>query len=542
MITTYVSVALLIGLVLLVRRPFARAFGAKAAYALWALPLARLVLPPLPAGVSPLSWLGLSGSPQAAGTSPLGTGAELVSQSGTVTMEAAALPPAPRLEMVPAATEPVWAPAAETPSNAFTLPEPGQIVLALVLISLAGAVFLVVRQLHAQWQFARLIRDDSEAPSDRLLSLAHDVQKTVGLKRSVPVRASFLCGAPLVTGVLRPVILVPAWFELDYTEEEKRIALTHEAMHVKRADLLALQAAHFVAAVQWLNPVAWRALKAFRADQEAACDADVLALKTTSPRAYGATLLKAIQLSRPGSSPAFAAALPLNHSIKERFAMLQSETPTPPRRRLALGLSLTVGAAALLATATAQEADLKGGEEDTGKSVTRMVITKTSNGDRELVILTDPMADVEAQLDRLDALDWPEPPTPPTPPNPPEPPVLDLSFLDSLEGLEHLGELESLGALSDFVTLAVDGSSLSISDGKAVVISRGGNTLSLSLNEQELEALVETIEDRADAFEEEMERWAENFERNFEASFEMDMEAFEADMERIEIQVEAITD
>src|SRR5690348_3834671 len=45
----------LIALVLLVRRPFARVFGAQLGYALWALPLLRLLLPPieLPASLAP---------------------------------------------------------------------------------------------------------------------------------------------------------------------------------------------------------------------------------------------------------------------------------------------------------------------------------------------------------------------------------------------------------------------------------------------------------------------------------------------------------
>ena len=44
---TGVSIALLIGLVLLIRPLFAKHFGAKATYMLWLLPLFRLVLPPI---------------------------------------------------------------------------------------------------------------------------------------------------------------------------------------------------------------------------------------------------------------------------------------------------------------------------------------------------------------------------------------------------------------------------------------------------------------------------------------------------------------
>ncbi|MFC3214090.1 hypothetical protein [Novosphingobium panipatense] len=44
---TLVATGVLMGLVLAVRRPVARWFGPGAAYALWALPMIRLVIPPL---------------------------------------------------------------------------------------------------------------------------------------------------------------------------------------------------------------------------------------------------------------------------------------------------------------------------------------------------------------------------------------------------------------------------------------------------------------------------------------------------------------
>ena len=55
LIDTALYTALLIALVLVLRRPVARHFGPSMAYALWALPLLRLVLPPLvlPASLAP---------------------------------------------------------------------------------------------------------------------------------------------------------------------------------------------------------------------------------------------------------------------------------------------------------------------------------------------------------------------------------------------------------------------------------------------------------------------------------------------------------
>ena len=46
-VQTGLVISVLILIILLIRRPFARMFGANAAYALWSLPLIRLFLPAL---------------------------------------------------------------------------------------------------------------------------------------------------------------------------------------------------------------------------------------------------------------------------------------------------------------------------------------------------------------------------------------------------------------------------------------------------------------------------------------------------------------
>ena len=47
-VDTLIASALLMAVVLLIRVPVRRAFGPSVAYALWALPAIRMVLPPLP--------------------------------------------------------------------------------------------------------------------------------------------------------------------------------------------------------------------------------------------------------------------------------------------------------------------------------------------------------------------------------------------------------------------------------------------------------------------------------------------------------------
>src|SRR3546814_11412734 len=54
------------------------------------------------------------------------------------------------------------------------------------------------------------------------------------------------------------------------------LAIDHELAHHRHGDLWANAAALVLLAAQWFNPFAWRAIRAFRFDQEAACDARVL--------------------------------------------------------------------------------------------------------------------------------------------------------------------------------------------------------------------------------------------------------------------------
>lgn len=528
MITTYLSVALILAVILMIRRPFARAYGAKAAYALWALPLIRLVLPPLPAWMTPASLFPASStvaepavSSAVAVTIP--SAPSLKAPGGAIVQ-----PPAP-IESVSSAAPLASPEPAAAASSLFTLPSWETLLTSLIVVTLTGAAILIARQLHAQWQFAWLIRNDSETPSKAVMARAEAVRKQVGLRRRVPVRASFLCGAPLVTGVLRPVILVPAWFELDYSDEEQRIALTHEMMHVKRGDLLALQLAHAVCALQWLNPFSWQALDAFRADQEAACDADVLRLNTASPRAYGATLLKAIRQSRPTPPPAFVAALPLNHAIKDRFALLDRQDETP-RRRTGLALTLIGGTALMVATAGTVSADeeLQGGQADQDNYSYSW--SSSDMQDRQLVILGDPMAEFNAKMAKMDEIRWPEPPSPPQPPIPPRFDEELQEMLAELEELTAVHHLAILGHDSGIAIAGLDPSNLSGGQGETVFILRNGEVDTDEL-EDRIDEMVDRIEEHADKIEARADAWA--------ASFELDAERFERHAERIATMAES---
>jgi hypothetical protein len=137
---------------------------------------------------------------------------------------------------------------------------------------------------------------------------------------------------------------VPADFGSRYSAEEQRLALDHESIHHRRGDIWCNLAALVVLALNWFNPVAWIAFRAFRADQELACDAAVAAAASADARHdYACALIKSA--SRHG----MIAACPLNHAdqLKRRLKMMKDHNQS--RLRLFGG-----GAAvAILAAASA---------------------------------------------------------------------------------------------------------------------------------------------------------------------------------------------
>ncbi|RIJ23612.1 hypothetical protein D1224_04940 [Henriciella barbarensis] len=534
-IQTSLAVGVLFGLVLIVRRPFARQFGAKAAYALWLVPLARLVMPPLPANISLFGFLAPT-EPQPTVASPQVTERIHAIVNNTATTSHA---PAFEAPAIPAAPLPAPAEAAE-PGMLDALM---QLVPHLILpVWIAGSVLVLATAWRKQAVFHGLIRDDSEPATDHVAELTARIAKELGVKRDYDVRVSLLNGSPLVTGLVKPVILLPAWFEDDYSPREQRDALTHELTHVKRNDLFALQAAQLVLALQWFNPLAHLAMRAFRVDQEAACDADVLRAGTSSAFSYGQTLVKAARLSGPADGAFRGANLTLTHPIKERLILMQNTAPTLRRRLLGSTLALTLGSAAIVATAScaanaspqqATDNELAGGTEtvERHEKVYRFS-SNGSDGDRQFVLLSDPFQKLGPRLEKLEELDLSDLEA--------EMEVLaleldDLSELHELEDLASMGDLSELSGLAELGNLSFD-FDLTVSDldefgvetvetengvkiiipGRELMLSRDGEG-ALSLDVEELETF---IEEHAERIEHMAERHAERVERRAERQAE----------------------
>ena len=339
-VTTFLMAA-----ILLVRRPVAQMFGPGVAYALWLIPAARLLMP------------SLEGAPVAAAGD--GQWVRDAVRESILSGVPASNPVAVAANDIPAATVD-WA------------------ALGITVWLGGAALFFIIQMIR----YASM-RDD-------LLSEAEEITY-IG---RVSVVASDQVAGPLAFGLFKRYIAVPQDFTKTYSPAERELAIAHEMAHHKSGDLFANLAAFIVLCLQWFNPVAWMSWNAFRFDQEAACDARVLAGKGVEDRViYGQALAR----TAFDGVPTFATALNSPKTIIERLRRLNMNDAST-KRRIFGKLGIFAAAAIILpATATivpvvAQEAEKAVNESPKPEAVkkhTKVIMVKKGDGKTVDVIAHD---------------------------------------------------------------------------------------------------------------------------------------------------------
>ncbi len=246
---TMLVVCVLLAGVMLVRKPVARIFGPTIAYGLWLLPAARIFMPSMEREISMIT--------------PASDGA------------------AQLLDV---------APGAALLSHVTTVPFTDWTQIAIILwLGIAALIFIV--------QMLRYV-----AMREAMLADANDLGRVGGVRL---VESDQVSG-PLAFGLLQRYIAVPLNFNKVFPPDERELALAHEMAHHRSGDLYANLAAFILLCLTWFSPLSWMAWRAFRFDQEAACDVRVLQGRDgAAKQIYGRALARAAH----EGLPAFATAL-----------------------------------------------------------------------------------------------------------------------------------------------------------------------------------------------------------------------------------------
>jgi len=146
--------------------------------------------------------------------------------------------------------------------------------------------------------------------------------------RHIMVRVSSKISSPFMTGLVRPVLLLP---DIQMTETQLEHVLSHEMVHFKRGDIYYKWFVSLVSCLHWFNPFIYWMSRQMSIDCEASCDLEVVRkLDQAGEKSYVNTILMLVA-SHKRSLPLTTGMTGGKHSLKKRFMML-TEKMTVSRR------------------------------------------------------------------------------------------------------------------------------------------------------------------------------------------------------------------
>jgi beta-lactamase regulating signal transducer with metallopeptidase domain len=329
-----------------------------------------------------------------------------------------------------------------------------------LLLAWAGIVLLQLCMALRQALEARaLVRHAMPVTDAAILAICAQQSRALGVRRMPALRVSQATVSPQVSGLWRPVILLPA--ERTLSAEELAMALAHELAHVRRGDLWLGWIPAIAQRLFFFHPAVHWAMREYAVYREAACDAQVLQHQCAAPRSYGHLLVRLgvvdpVHASLAGASSTF-------DNLKRRLIMLQQNPSTPRLRSW-----LLVAAVAVIGVAPYRVTARQAGQEAAPTSV------PPAGGELAHVPPAPPPRGEIAPVPPAPPPVPPDAPLPPPPPPPPAPPALrEPGFHGHHVDIDTTPQAQRGFVLLDGDTVIVDGSDADLAQARRLAKTQG---------------------------------------------------------------------
>lgn len=150
-----------------------------------------------------------------------------------------------------------------------------------------------------------LIHRSEKVNINEVYDIREQLRKELSVRIKPELYYSSIVGTPFLTGIITPKIIFPS---RQFSEEEWRLMLRHELMHLKANDLLFKAIIGVIQNFHWFNPVIYFFKKEFYNFSEYACDKRTINSYDTEQRSQYAKLIVSLAASQPeyGQVVAFA--------------------------------------------------------------------------------------------------------------------------------------------------------------------------------------------------------------------------------------------
>lgn len=157
-----------------------------------------------------------------------------------------------------------------------------------IFLSIQAVSYIAFRHSVKRWS--------ARCENEEILNIFTVSKAAMGIKREIGLRICKKIKSPMVTGFLKPVLLLP---HEDYSADEAEIIIRHELIHFKKHHLWYKLLLLLTESVSWFNPFAYIMFRAANKDMELACDDEVIKnADYTFRQKYCETILNGIHRER----------------------------------------------------------------------------------------------------------------------------------------------------------------------------------------------------------------------------------------------------
>jgi beta-lactamase regulating signal transducer with metallopeptidase domain len=218
--------------------------------------------------------------------------------------------------------------------------------VALNLMWVVG-VFVAAGLAVRDWRRASRLVAQSSAATPDILGIVQPLASRLSLGRVPEVRMSPDVETPLVVGVARPVVLLPAIGFARLSDRQRQMSICHELVHIRRADLRLGCVPALAELLFFFHPFTRLAAREYALAREAACDAAVLEALDAAPQEYG-RLLVDLGVAEPRARLAAAGASWSSSTLKRRLVMLNNLSSVSSPSRVLAAVAIAVAAVSIV--------------------------------------------------------------------------------------------------------------------------------------------------------------------------------------------------
>ncbi len=196
----------------------------------------------------------------------------------------------------------------------------------LLGIWLAGAACFSISTIFKNLIFWKSVKKISPIKDREALDLFDECRELLGVRKNVQIIETARVKSPALSGYFKPRLLLPTGFLGSVKKDELRCVFYHELGHLKCHHIAVSWVTAVLQIIHWFNPFVWYAFRYMRVDQEASCDAFVLArINRVNPADYANTIVGLLErFAENRQLPSLAGIIENRSQIKRRIKMIMN--------------------------------------------------------------------------------------------------------------------------------------------------------------------------------------------------------------------------